>query len=42
MRKPIVDIEQLTAAVIGHYGAITHMGSAPDGMESFAFLVVIS
>lgn len=42
MRKPIVDIEQLTAAVIAHYGKITHMEPVPDGMESFAFRVVIS
>ncbi|NLR67399.1 aminoglycoside phosphotransferase family protein [Chitinophaga varians] len=42
MHKPIVDIEQLTAAVIDHYGKITHMEPVPDGMESFAFRVVIS
>lgn len=42
MRKPIVDIEQLTAAVIDHYGKITHMEPVQDGMESFAFRVVIS
>nr|WP_295863394.1 aminoglycoside phosphotransferase family protein [uncultured Chitinophaga sp.] len=42
MRKPIVDIEQLTAAVISHYGKIDHMEPVQDGMESFAFRLVIS
>ncbi|SKA36256.1 hygromycin-B 4-O-kinase [Chitinophaga eiseniae] len=42
MRKPIVDIDQLTAAVISHYGKIDHMEPVQDGMESFAFRLVIS
>lgn len=42
MRKPIVDIEQLTAAVVNHYGKIDHMEPVQDGMESFAFRLVIS